>query len=297
MNKNRDISRKHHFVPQFYLRTWHESDDCGFWLYFRNARGNISFRRRPANSVAYELDLYSFRPDGLHRYRSVSDELETGFFSPVDDAASQVYGRLMVSGINSLSAEDRSIWALFMNSLIERTPKRVREIQLDVSDIAEKILGELRDGWRSTETWPEMKAALDNIDMDAVARNAALSGLASYIVDKPFMEYVSQMIWQTFDLPEGQDHFLTSDSPVVINGGTQGRPIYILSIALSPRRLLVMCRASDQFDSDFIMKIVVIHNIVITKQANRYLVSSRELADSAHIKYTRIANEALGINE
>lgn len=295
MIQKQQISHRHHFVPRFYLRAWYESDKKGFWLYSRNAKGEIGFRRRVAKSVAYDWDLYSFRPDGLNPHGVVSDELETAFFRPLDDAASVVHRKLLISGVNSLSGEDRYIWALFMNSLIERSPRRIREILLDSSASAGSFLDGQEAKSSSPETWSAIKTALDKIDVDAFLRNTVLTGLVHYILDGPFIEYVAQMVWLTIDLPDGQDHFLTSDSPVVINGGTQNNPIYILSIALSPRRILVMHKPSFDFDRDIIGMISICHNVVVTQQAERHLVSSRKLSDSRFIKYTRVVSEALGV--
>ncbi len=295
MIRKKQVSHRHHFVPQFYLRAWYESDEKGFWLYSRNVKGEIDYRHRAARSVAYERDLYSFRPDGLDPNGVISDELENGFFRPLDDAASDVHRKLLISGVNSLSGEDRYIWALFTNSLIERSPKRIREVLLDSNISARSFLDELETKSDSPETEFAMKTALVKIDVDVFLRNTVLTELVHYIVDKHFIEYVAQMAWLTIDLPDGQDHFLTSDSPVVINGGTRNEPIYILSIALSPRRLLVMHKPSPDFDSDVIGMISHSHNVIVTRQAERHLVSSRKLSDSRFIKYTKVVNEALAV--
>lgn len=295
MNQKQQVSRRHHFVPQFYLRTWYESGKGGFWLYSRNAKGEVGFRRSVAKSIAYDWDLYSFQPDGLNPSGVVSDEIETSFFRPIDDAASLVHRKLLISGVNSLSGNDRYIWALFMNSLIERSPKRIQELLLASDTMSEPLRDKLETRPISHEAQVAIRTALDKIDMGAFFRNTVLSELVRFIYDKTFIEYVSQMAWQTIDLPYGLDHFLTSDSPVIINGGTRNHPIYILSIALSPKRLLVMHKPSSDFDSDVTGIISFGHNVVVTQQAERHLVSSRKLSDSRFIKYTRIVSEALGV--
>lgn len=290
-------SHRHHFVPQFYVRTWYESDCDGFCLYFRDKQNRIRLWRRSARAVAFVHDLYSLQPDGLGPRESSSDELEKNFFSRIDSAAGAIYDKLLSSGVTSISAEERPVWALFVNSLLERSPKRIREIESKASDVLDKSIAELERRWRNPSTWPAMKASLLTMNKTAAARNAALTSLTSYIVDQRFIEYVASMAWQIIELRVGADHFLTGDTPIVVNAGGSAAPIYMLSMALSPRRLLVMHTEDKAFDVDFFAMLAMGHNIVITKQTEKYLVSSRELADSHHIKYTRIAAEMLGIND
>jgi hypothetical protein len=200
---------------------------------------------------------------------------------------------LSTFGVQSVSPKERGVWALFLNSLIERSPQRILELEKDVGGISQKVFTEFERRWHESEAWSAIKSSISSAGVDAMNRNAALAGITSYIVDEPFINYVAHIVWPTFELPEGSDHFLTSDSPVVINAGVEAYPIYMLSIALSPRRLMIMHAMKDEFDSDFLRTVVMMHNIQMAKQAEKYLISSVELSDSAFIKYTRIVNEIL----
>ena len=283
------VARRHHFVPQFYLRAWYEPGQDGFWLYSRNARGDLSLRCRPAKSVAYVLDLYSLRPVGLPIGPvSLSDEIETGFFAPIDDAAAPVLLKAATSSIWDLTYDERRIAAVFFNSLLERRPERIEELVRSV--VTPELTEQLARRFHSTRG----RQLLDSLDVDAFARNEILAALRGYIVDEQFVDYLAKMIWSTFEFPHGPDHFLTSDSPLVVNGGTlPQRPIYLLSIALSPKRLLLIHAKNDAFDREFLSKIAATHSIQTTVQAETFVVSSRRLTDSAAIKYSRIVNEKL----
>ncbi|MBD9356464.1 DUF4238 domain-containing protein [Methylomonas albis] len=282
MLKQKQFSHKHHFVPKFYLRAWYDCDGMGFWLYTRNKAGNIVLKRRPAKSVAYVNDLYSFKPVGLpFLSQTSSDELERNFFSNIDDAAALIHQKLISSNINSLSVDDRRVWSLFINSLLERSPKRIAEIERSVN--AAEIIEDLVRRRPSLQ----LQEILNNLDIGAVVRNNLLTALINYIFDEQFIEYLTQLCWSTFDLPDGE-HFLTGDSPVVVNGGLSDKPIHLLSIALSPRRLLVIHTSDPNFDENFINQIAVMHSIQVTTQTEKYLVSSRKVIDGLHIKYEQV---------
>lgn len=285
MNNKHNLSHRHHFIPRFYLKAWHDGQE-GFWLYGRSATGHLFLRRRPAKSIAYIDDLYSLRPEGvLPLPESNADRLERCFFSPLDRLASIVHKKLITDGVNALSMEDRCTWALFLNSLMERTPSRIKELESGIQT------GETIELFR--HKWP-LSELPDKIDWDAIKRNAILSTLIEFIVDEPFVEYVSKMVWQTVDFPEGPDHFLTSDSPLIVNGGQSSTPVLVMSIALSPQRLLIMHKNDSEFDGDFAAKLAHLYSALVAAQAEKHLISSRQLVDSNYIKYTRVANELLG---
>ncbi|MDP1664980.1 MAG: DUF4238 domain-containing protein [Methylobacter sp.] len=294
MSELTKTSERHHFVPQFYLKKWYEPGKNGFWLYFRDERGNIRLRQqRPAKAIGYEDNLYSFLPDGLTFHDSDSNKLEHGFFAQVDNAASVIHRKLLNQGVGALSADDRIKWAIFVNSLIERCPNRLRDIKSRAPDILFKLISELKQPSPSSTLQPQVQSIVDRMDSAAVVHNTVLSMLAPYIVDEPFIQYVTEMEWQTIDIPKGQDHFLTGDTPVVINAGDSSTPIHILSIAISPSRLLIMHKRSPEFDIQLCKIIAICHSSILVKQTKKHLVSSKKLTNSKHIKYNRIVEKML----
>ena len=167
---------------------------------------------------------------------------------------------------------------------MERTPSRIKELESGIK--TDETIDLFRQKWPFSEL-------PNKIDWNAIKRNAILSALIEFVVDEPFVEHVSKMVWQTVDFPEGPDHFLTSDSPLVVNNGQSNAPVLVMSIALSPQRLLVMHKNDSEFDGDFVVKLAHLHSALVTMQAEKHLISSRRLVDSRHIKYTRVANELL----
>lgn len=283
MSVPEQVSHRHHYVPQFYLRTWLASDDKGFWLYQRDMNGRIRAYRRFPKAVGYETDLYALRPETPYSVlNSRPDVIERDFFALIDDAAALVHQKLLASGIRSLTGEDRNTWALFLNSLMERGPDRLEEIEL--CDSPEKIRDEVFQRWGNSDF-------LRKIDWSAMQRNSVRRALVDYISDGSFVEYVSHMRWVTVDIALDGEHLITNDKPVLVNGGSGSAPVHCLSIALSPNRLLIIHGDSEEFDESFIQTLTATHNLAIFKQAERYVISSRELEDGPHTKYSRAVHE------
>jgi len=277
------VSHRHHYVPQFYLREWLDGDRKGVWLYKRNTTNQITFRRRSPKSIGYVEDLYSLKPETKWPVLNYeADAIEKNFFSLIDDAASLVHQKLIFSGVNSLSSQDRLDWALFLNSLIERNPKRINEVEQSFS--IEEIKQEFVKRWGKS-------TFLDNLDIDAIHHNSIRNALANYIADDTFVKYVANMRWAIVHLSIEGEHFLTGDMPILVNGGMEGNPIHLLSIALSPNKLMILHTDSEEFDEYFLRVLSIIHNIGIVDSAQKYLISSKELKDGPHTKLNRVVEE------
>jgi hypothetical protein len=228
-------------------------------------------------------DLYSLKPETPYPVLdSRPDVIERDFFALINNAAASVHQKLLASGIKSLTSEDRVVWALFLNSLLERGPERIEEIEL--CDSPEKIRDDISLRLGCSDF-------LHKIDWSAMHRNSVRRALVNYISDGAFVKYVSQMRWETVDIAVDGEHLITSDKPVLINGSSDSDPVHCLSIALSPRRLLIIHGDSDEFDECFIRTLTVIHNVIIVQQAERYVISSRELKDGPYTKYSRVIQE------
>jgi hypothetical protein len=282
---SKPVSHRHHYVPQFYLREWRDEDRKGVWLYKRNTANQITLRRRSPKSIGYVEDLYSLKPETKWPVLNYdADAIEKNFFSLIDDAAASVHQKLISSGVNSLSSQDRLDWALFLNSLIERNPKRISEVEQGYS--GEEIKQQLIERWGKSEVF-------ENIDISAIQHNAIRSALAYYIADGTFVSYIANMRWATIQTTIEDEHFLTGDTPLLVNGGMAGNPIHLLSIALSPQKLMILHTDSEEFDEDFLRRLSFLHNIGIVDITQKYLISSRELKDAACTKYLKAINERL----
>lgn len=294
MNIDVNKLQRNHYVPQFYLREWYDPDLNKVWLYFRDERGKIRQKQRSSKSVGYTDGLYALLSDGLSLRNSVSNQIEDSFFSAIDNSASIIHRKLITLGVRSLSTDERVVWALFVVSLLERTPKRLKEMESKFAHVPGEAIAELECLSPSLANRPWFRALNENMNPEAMVHNAVLKEMTQCISDDQFIKQVSELQWLTVDLPKGKDHFLTGDTPILINNGDSSDDIiYMLSLAISPDRLLVMHLPTLELDAELLSKIALCHNILVAKKAVKYLISSRMLEDSEFIKYSRIAETIL----
>lgn len=277
--------QRHHYVPKFYLASWCIENDDLLLLHTKTSNGSIKSGLKSPYSVSYVRGLYTLLPE-IHPFqKDTSDHIEASFFSKLDDDASKLYRRILKSGISTISAEDRYLWALFVNSLLERCPVRINEV---ISEANEHTMKMVEDFHRTGDP-RVVQNAFKHIDVNALSRNAVLHGMVRNICDAETLEYFSRMHWATIDLPDGADHFLTGDTPIVVNGAQSEKfPVLTLSMALSPKKLLIMHANDEAFDKEFFSLLAFLHNILIVQQTQKYLISDRILTDDGYVKNKRI---------
>jgi hypothetical protein len=278
-------ARRHHYVPQFYLKVWKDSDGKGLWLYAHDEKRGLRAYRRSPKSVGFVHDLYALSPETEYPGLNYPpDAIETKFFAVIDDSAALAHQKLLSSGIRHLTSEDRMLWGLFLNSLLERNPRRIEEIeQFDsVENIQHKVIQEFGNS-----------EFLNKLDLVALHQNSVRLALVNFIKDGSFIRCIADMQWTTVDITINGEHLITSDIPLILNAGAGGQPIHCLSIAISPKRLLIIRSKSDEFDEDFVRTLAVMHNMLLIKQAANYVISSKELVDGPHTKYSRFIAELL----
>ena len=274
---------RHHFVPEFYLSEWNEPGTGKFWLYLRDPTGEMSFRHRSGRATGFEKYLYSYLTDGLDFRNTKSAQLESNFFSPLDSAASIVHQKLVHSGVNSISNEERMTWSLFVNSLLSRSPEKINRMQSVATTAVEDSMLALQQTSRAWSSCRFADPILERLDKSAVSRNLALNAIVSEILDRDNINYICSMQWATVQIPQGPDHFLTSDRPLVVNVGRDMLPVIMISLSLSPKLLLLMNK--EDADEGLLKLAAVAHNALLIRQSTRHLFSYIKLEDGYFFKY------------
>src|SRR5262245_11216937 len=142
-------ARKHHYVPQFYLSQW-TGQDNRLWQYKRERSGKVGEKPVNAGGTGFQKDLYPNRKVASHPPQP--DVIETQFFSPLDREASKVLKKLLSPTIPQLSDEERTSWALFLNSLLERNRRLLEERDRIAPTLLAKVLENHRARCQSDES-------------------------------------------------------------------------------------------------------------------------------------------------
>ena len=122
MSSENKSSKKHHHVPQFYLKRWSQNnpDKELFSGRFFDNENKIAWGQFSPGGTCYKIDLYG--------------EIEELFFKPLDNNAAKIVNTLGSQNIINpvkfdLSEKGHEDWAIFILGLLIRTPDNIKFIQ------------------------------------------------------------------------------------------------------------------------------------------------------------------------
>jgi hypothetical protein len=229
-------SRKHHYVPCFYLRRWAGSD--GRVCEFSRPHRVVVPRRTHPEGTAYEIDLYKddALPTGFESW------LEDYFFGRVDQLASDAHQLLLKDQLALLTPGMRSAWSRFIISLLQRNPEKIAWLKerwkIEYARALEGIRAEYetRRQPADPETFDEFR---DRVRMDMGARQ-----LRGMIDLKQTGLVINMMAWHTVTFAGLRHPLLTSDRPVIMTNGLGYDHSHIV-LPISPTQMFVAVRSSN----------------------------------------------------
>ena len=255
------------------------------WVYKRNGGGRISYRKGAPKSVAYIEDLYTIRPE--HKLSGpASDEIETEVMGRLDDRAAIVHEAILDRGLSGITEEDRYLWSVFIASMIERSPQRLQLYKERAG--AEEMVKEL------SAIYPGADGLVDKFgfDIDALVDNTTLKFMVDRILNSDLAHNIYNMQWLIVHNNISGEHFVLGDHALIINNAsTVDEPLYFLRIAIAPDRLMLLAWDQSILDDDFTSILTVTYNITVIEKSVKYVISSRELVDGQHTKFSRILEE------
>jgi hypothetical protein len=115
--------KRHHFIPQFYLRAWARGDGRLTWFYRPHSK--VEAVSRYPKAVGFDTNLYAYEGVPEDKRQILEKEL----FHPVDTHAAETHKLLLGGKLNALSNENRVHWARFLLSTQLRTPFGLQELK------------------------------------------------------------------------------------------------------------------------------------------------------------------------
>ena len=230
-------SRKHHYIPGFYSKQWCGSD--GRLTRFTHENGKLIDRRKHPAAVGWQNDLY--RMPGEHGPQS--QRLETQYFATLDGAAATVLRKLLANPIVDLDEHDVGHWAMFVRSLLHRSPSLLAEYR----DSGTKIWWDIVRN--SADRYQDLRSKDDpTTHQEYVAQRTDTEGAAAVINNMPQLLAISGVLaafarapWIRYDVPNTAPSLLLSDSPIVMTNGFDV-PGGHIAMPLSPSRFMVLAR-------------------------------------------------------
>lgn len=284
-------ARRHHYVPEFYLRRFVDAEGKVLRT-FKAPSGVLHERRYPPKATGFQEDLYSIEPETInHRVRR-PDRIEVDFFGPIDNGAAPLVQKVLDFAPSALSHDERRLFAVFVNSLIERHPQRLRKnfelAEASAADHADEFIG--RVPAERKEYWTGLLSTVD-----ALARNAVRDAMTRVVLKEDVITYFAGMQWLKIHLePGGAVEFITGDNPVLINF-SQPWPIEMMTLALSPLDLLLMVKSgAEDFTRELYLHMTLLHNLELLRQSE-YIFSRGPLQDYEGLRSRHAAGLTLPV--
>jgi len=273
---------KHHYIPQFYSKWW-TGDDGRLVRYDQPHPGEIVERRKFPKAVGWAPMLYAI--PGVEGPEA--QMLETGFFRNVDTHASVVLRKMNEPKPKNLTDEERSIWTIFVRSLLHRTPHNLAATKAAGIRAHREAVVKLREKYSQLQKPGDPGTYEDYIKTQGDIRmeQGVLRNLDSILLNGNIGRFFVSMFWRYIDIPKGGRTFLFSDDPIVRTNGLK-TDIGHLAIPLSPTRLFVATYRKETMEMITRSTPRVLTSTINTQvvQGARYFVGATDLLQDAFIR-------------
>ncbi|MDQ0324579.1 hypothetical protein J2R99_000428 [Rhodopseudomonas julia] len=274
---------KHHFIPAFYLRGW-QSDVTGKLTEYSNPyQRKVVIEEKTAESTGYEKRLYE-----LKGYEpALAQQVETEFFSAVDNFASRALVRLKSDGtIAPCETSNRSAWSRFVMSLLLRCPEDIamfRELWQDYfifTDAESESRYQARRDPGDPDTLSEYLTGLPLAE-----RERQQFEILCMLIDHEVVgATLNEMHWWVIQTVPDAPTLLTSDRPVICTALNDEDGHVILP--LGPRLLWIGAN-----DVAFIDQVRLGNPVGLVNEVNRQVVEGAKRyvwgADASQLRFVK----------
>jgi hypothetical protein len=255
------VPKKHHFLPEFFLKKWRGSDLRVVQFHRPHETKFASVRRFPSET-GFERFLYSLGNLPVEE----AQEIETEFFSLVDDRASIALDALYVDGHLPKDLEDQ--WWRFVATLMTRMPSDVRKYRSFRQKLANEVLPIL-EGVKSlpdfTDRAPEIESAAAAVKQDQI--DTSTRGLAALMSKERLLGQLRNLNWKVVSTHQAPFELLTSDRPVAF----YPEQAFLMMLPIGPNLLFVASK-----DNNTVRKVENASKNVIVREVNAAIVGSAE---------------------
>lgn len=280
--------RKHHFIPEFYLRWWTGADGR-LERFTSPVDGKIVVRRVSPSEVGWEEDLYR----APHEDEKEAQHLEISFFQAIDSAAARALTVLNQGGISAVEPKHATAWSIFTHSLLLRTPAAFASIKAfgarQLDDSLARFKDRYQDVRKSTdpETFAEFVLRYD----DCRREQEILRVYPDLVRSENMMRALGQLQWMMAEAPAGVPDLLLSDDPLARTNGLKTEGGHI-AMPLSPRRLLI-----GAWDATAIRSLRPMRSRDLFRNMNRWTVEgARHFVASRDRAQDRFIRNRFGVN-
>ena len=277
---------RHHFTPQFYLGRWCKDD--GLLCVVRRFGTEIKSYRRAPKAVGFKNNLYSF--SDTYPTDDIA-ALETDLLSPLDNAASAVVGKLIAN--ETLTPEERRLWAVFLAGMRARTPESVELIKRTWDGILSSEMQAGQAEYESLRTDDDPATLLEWVESryPGLAENLGLMNMTS-VLRSEAVNKIQRMSWHPLDFAASPHRLLCSDRPCVFTAGLDD-PDCVIGLPLSPTNGFIAFNPGSRAQAALmqhgprVIAAALNHNVVQQAKSEAYSLGAADAPRSFYQRYLR----------
>jgi len=225
---------RHHYVPQFLLRSWATYSIDEKVEVYRLDLDRLTSTRHSPKYTAYEDNLYALtRPmvAGMEQ-----QAIEKYYLKLVDNYGAHVRDKLLGQGLRSLTIKERKDWTIFLMSLRLRQPDIMEMLRDQAAIQLRTILA------AQPEKYEELAGINDPLTLEewteqqfpGLIENFGL-GIFQNLVNNPNIgNRIIKMKWWLWDFSEVNHDLLIADHPCIFTSGIDD-PRLIMALPISPK--------------------------------------------------------------
>jgi Protein of unknown function (DUF4238) len=227
------LPRKHHYVPEFLLTRWVDSDNK-LERYTSPYNGIVVAKRCFPSETGFKRDLYTMnlRKEIGRQY------LEKDFFSLVDNYAAKFLDKFTITDRKYIKIAPNRHWALFILTMLHRPPYYFEQYRKVADKIMENQRFELRDRWIKevgSQRMNEFDQYFNNRSYDDMVETLIEISPAIFS-NKNIIDYMMKMSWLILPANQNCYNLVVSDEYIVRTDGVK-RPDGHLAMAISPKAM------------------------------------------------------------
>lgn len=243
------------------------------------------------NQTGYLIDGTSFTSD-KYINEFGEDHLEINGYKNIDQNASVSLSRQFTKGLNQISKEDKRYWAIFLNSLLSRSPKNIELLENTVKNAYTEALETIFEGRvRSGDLFPNqfIEQIKSRSPLSEAVDKAKIHHLNHILQDKFINQIIDSPLWINTEIQK-ENFLITSDYPVVLVEEPVSNKIIVIQIALSPKLLQSIyfpTDASVEFHNKHIEEFISYHNLMQLQGKPNFIYSDRQLNNKTRIRFRK----------
>jgi hypothetical protein len=232
-SKSNRPPRRHHYLPQFYLKRW-AVDGCLVEFKKRNPGSDtVSSKKKAPAGTGWKPDLYSF--EGVPSPQR--EAIEAKFLRMLDGSAAEALAKIE-DNLEVVEARLRQAWSTFLLSLNMRHPDDIDAFKFVYKRDLSIIHPQEEREYQSLRTENEPATFYEWIDDKVHVNDLALEELQRLFLNRKATTELMNMFWTTATV-QSSAHVLTSDRPTIRSFLGHRESHWILPIG--PRKIFIAC--------------------------------------------------------